>query len=139
MIQALLVVAPPSMRPTLISSIEDEGARNPPSDTTVRRAELAMDVSIMLDQREHYPGERVHRFLWCDASPVAGFDWLWSQYREVRHHRLVETVRAMHKLSASVRASVPDSVHGDGMDEEPPLDPSPDWVGCLRTISANVR
>ena len=138
LVQALSAIAPPSMRHTLVHSIEDEAARNPPGAATVRRQELAMDVALMLEMRSNFSASPVHRFVWSDASPVGEFDWLWSQYREVPRSGLVATCRALHALSGMVRTFASAECALDE-DWEPPLDPLPTWLPHWQTIKQHIH
>ena len=68
-----------------------------PSRATIQRGELALDVALMLLQRlrEQSHGQNVIRIAWADSSPLAGYDWIWSQYHEIPVRDLPLTFKAV--------------------------------------------
>jgi hypothetical protein len=75
-----------------------------PSASTVRRYELALDVSLQLYVQTKSPHTQVHRYAHADSSPVAGFDWLWSQYVEIKDVYIFQTYTSILQLQAGTTA-----------------------------------
>eukprot|EP00969_Alexandrium_andersonii_P249989 11048062-Alexandrium_andersonii.AAC.1 len=89
---------------------------------------------MMLMRREHVAESeangKVFRYLMADSSPQAGFDWLWSQLREVPESRAVAACRALNSLCLDVEAFCRRARAGD--DEwQASYEPEPSWRGRL--------
>ena len=81
-------------------------------------------------------GKRVHRFAWCDSSPILGYAWVWGQYKEVDNDKLVPVCQASHALADAVEAHGVAHPRGDG--ERPDVDPLPEWRPHLELLGASV-
>ena len=93
---------------------------------------------MMLRRAEVSRAGRVHRFMLCDSSPQAGYDWLWCQYKEVQHNMLTSICRASHSLAADIERFCEDeiSIHGDSWVPAP--SPLPGWQPHLRVIGHGI-
>ena len=70
-----------------------------PSATTLRRYEIALDISLILTQRHRAHGHPTFKFAHADSSPIAGFDWLWTQWTEIGVHQAPSAYVAICKLA----------------------------------------
>jgi hypothetical protein len=64
-----------------------------PSASLCRHYELSLVVAMLLLQRTREPGKCVG-FDWSDSSPQAGYDWLWSEFREIPTDCLIDLFEA---------------------------------------------
>ena len=71
-----------------------------PSYATMQRAELSLDVAIMLERSNTWEGHI--RYMWMDASPQNNFDWIWAEFEEIRVDVLLEVFDAVVSMSAYV-------------------------------------
>jgi len=71
-----------------------------PSYATMQRAELSLDVAIMLERSNTWEGHV--RCMWMDASPQKNFDWIWAEFEEIRVDVLLEVFDAVVSMSAYV-------------------------------------
>ena len=71
-----------------------------PSYATMQRAELSLDVAIMLERSNTWEGHI--RYMWMDASPQKNFDWIWAEFEEIRVDVLLEVFDAVVSMSAYV-------------------------------------
>ena len=70
--------------PTLFNdALQRQWRRATPAPSTVRESELAMDVAMLLVLHDKH--EQCARFALSDASPLAGYDWLWTQRVQIRY------------------------------------------------------
>ena len=75
-----------------------------PGETTIRRSELVLDVSMqLLLQQRSASNLSVCRYGHADSSPLGGFDWLWSQYIEVPLDQAYRVFVAITKLQTALR------------------------------------
>ena len=87
--------------PRLLSGALVETLRQPsvtPSPSSIRRYELALDIALVLAVRKRADSGAMYRFGHADSSPIAGFDWLWSQHMELRASSAPDVLSAMLKL-----------------------------------------
>ena len=73
-----------------------------PSRSLVQLNDLALDVGLVYCQLDDYDLNSC-RVSWSDSSPVAGFDWIWSQAHEVKEDRLLATFDAVLELAAATK------------------------------------
>ena len=74
-----------------------------PSPSLVRRHELSLDIAIMLVTRQlATTRSSSSRYCLIDSSPLAGFDWVWSEYAEIMPDKLVEVFDAFCVLHRSI-------------------------------------
>ena len=78
-----------------------------PSASLIRRHELSLDICIILLTRllkqRHPDGEK---FGMADSSPMANFDWIWSQYTEIQKLDIIPTFEAITQIKLSFEAYV---------------------------------
>ena len=89
--------------PRLLSGALVETLRQPsvmPSPALIRRYELALDIALVLAVRKRADSGAMFRFGHADSSPIAGFDWLWSQHMELRASSAPDVLSAMLKLGS---------------------------------------
>ena len=64
---------------------------------------MSLDVAIMLLTRaKALDSVEVARFSLIDSSPLAGHDWIWSQYTEIKVDDLVPTLSAFCSLARGI-------------------------------------
>ena len=98
--RCIVLASPPILTKLMIESLETRVAL--PSKSTIKRYELALDISLQFFLREVPAFLGVSRFGHADSSPIAGYDWLWSQYVEIRDAHLAHVFRAVINLQAAV-------------------------------------
>ena len=138
--QAICLAAPSAIAGTLCRSFEQSrsGQRRSnvvPSPSTVLRAELSLDVALMLHRRNSYRAGEVVRFLWSDSSLVKGYDWLWAQSHEIRKSDLIATWRSAKELTELIRNHVAELKRR--APDDPPVyhpEPLPEWVPHLSQL-----
>ena len=99
--QSLASVLPEFLREAFIKNVTKPSSnrRLLPSASLIRRYELAFDVALMLLSRKRASSvSSCIRVGWSDSSPLAGYDWIWSQYHEVDKSHLLATFRAISSL-----------------------------------------
>jgi hypothetical protein len=114
--KSLALALPSFMQPAFLNDISDLVAdvkAAMPSAALVRRYELALDAAMMLLQRKAAEADRADgssciRMGLTDLSPMAGFDWLWSEYHEIRQDNLVATFQAVVSLTCAIAGHVRD-------------------------------
>jgi len=72
------------------------------------------------------------RFLWVDSSPLARFDWLWSQYIEIDRVRLVGVFKSALSLEVSISAYAESLL--DCADIHVFYTPLPEWKPFLEML-----
>ena len=113
-----------------------------PSATLVRRAEMSLDVAIMLISRSRFTDKCV-RFAMTDSSPIGGYDWLWSTFHEIHEDKLVSCFEALTALQTSIQDFATGLVDDDDDDEEldwhSRCEVLPEWQPWLDTLRDNIR
>ena len=71
------------------------------------RAGIGSEHGVLRRQRPTTP---MLRFGLADSSPIAGYDWLWSQFIEIPRSQAFRTYRAVCQLQASIEAWTAPSV-----------------------------
>ncbi|CAE7581880.1 unnamed protein product, partial [Symbiodinium necroappetens] len=148
--QSLASVLPEFLREAFIKNVTKPSSnrRLLPSASLIRRYELAFDVALMLLSRKRASSvSSCIRVGWSDSSPLAGYDWIWSQYHEVDKSHLLATFRAISSLQQGVASFVEEQrqLHQDLLDgDEPekirwPTSPLPEWVPWLQTLRSNIH
>ena len=116
-----------------------------PSPAIVRRCELSLDVALMLLSREEWGATRCIRVGWTDASPLAGYDWLWSQFHEIPSSELIRCHAAVTSLQQATSAYVAEHEQEQEQADEdaaqPGLSVTPlaEWVPWLQLLKTHVR
>ena len=101
------IAVPKLMGGVLIESLQGQLAPDTlriPSAATVAKHELSLDMAIVGLTRKmsaQTPGYWL-RYGWSDASPLAGFDWLWSQEHWIPSHRVLDVMLAVHSSFPSL-------------------------------------
>ena len=139
---------------TLASDLIESLAHAPmPSQSALQRYELALDVSLMLRERQHNSVgsnacRRVARFGWADSSPQGGHNWLWIQSISVPVDALVRTWQAANIITDFAMFEVEELLGEYGEEEMhnlqldfdmPPHVARPEYVEFLASISGNIR
>lgn len=139
--RALSLALPPALRGFFLSSPrQDIGI---PSKSQIRHSELSVDLAFMLLQRERCP-DNVVRYMWSDSSPMAGYDWLWSQYHEISRGSLVElhsAVRSLEVAMLGVAETLEPAAEGDTRAASliaREFRAPPKWEAWLRVISQSI-
>ena len=94
----------------------------------------------------------VFKTAWTDSSPLNGYDWLWSQYHEVKNCNAIEIFDAVVELHDLILAFVEDFSDDETVDDEDkddqhksakkrsvPLEPEPQWVPLADIIEAGIH
>ena len=137
--QSLSLVLPEFLRAPFLSNIKSQKHGIIPSASLVSRYELALDVALCLLARETADQGCV-RVGWTDSSPLAGYDWIWSQYHEIRESMLLSCFQAVHKLHHAISVVVAESEERDDIaDVVLPTAPLPEWMPWLQTLKESVR
>eukprot|EP00959_Pyramimonas_sp_CCMP1952_P069767 1456097-Pyramimonas_sp.AAC.1 len=118
MMRCLRLELPPALHRAFIDA-SGSLPRKPPSKSTLQRAEFHLDMALCLIERHRSmsSSSNVVRYSWSDSSFLLGFDWLWSQCREIDKSKLLETFDAVTRLSESVSEFVASIAHSSD-DEE---------------------
>ena len=136
--RALQILLPdPRSRAIIFSDIQ-RPVLHLPSQSTLQRLELSMDVAFMLMRADlaKDSSRRFRRWMWCDASPQQRFDWIHTVYDEMEETHLVPTMIAVWGLSAySNRLPVGDKYLQEFLLETPP---PRDWAD-LHAPLKNIR
>ena len=77
-------------------------AQQLPTASTLSKRQLQLDAALCLHWRKTFTSQRFVFFLWADASPQAGNDWLLSVVQMVQQDKLQECLKAAHALWESV-------------------------------------
>jgi hypothetical protein len=109
--QSLAASLPPFLQRSFLDDVsgrlKPEVVKHPPSATSIRRNELALDVGLMLLQREasiKCSTSPCFRVGWADSSPIAGYDWIWSEYHEIAHRDVLACFEAVVSLAAATKS-----------------------------------
>lgn len=153
--QSLALALPEFLRQPFLSHITQPNERLreiTPSPTLIQRHEVSLDVALMLLARQSSATDCI-RVGWSDSSPLAGYDWLWSQFHEIPLSKVVQCHRAVSALQQGTEAFVRQRLReqeaaaaadtdADAEDDSPdplPAFPLPEWVEPLRVLSSSVR
>ena len=140
--RGLALAAPPFIAGPLIAALQTAASSSKmPKPSLLRRYHLALDIALMLfvRRRASKVNGRVYRFAHADSSPIAGFDWLWTQHTEIAEVAAPAAFQAICKLAAETKSyradadayaddgeALADDAHDagqwiiDGMVENPP-------------------
>lgn len=105
--QSLAVALPPFLQQAFVdSSLQPSAAFRDtlPSAALVQRYELSFDISLMMLEHSGVPLESYFRVGWTDSSPLAGYDWIWSQSHVVKKAdawEVFKATKAIHKHVAN--------------------------------------
>ena len=137
--QSLSLVLPEFLRAPFLSNIKSQKHGIIPSASLISRYELALDVALCLLARET-ADQGCIRVGWADSSPLAGYDWIWSQYHEIRESMLLSCFQAVHNLHRAVSEVVAEyEERDDDADAVLPTAPLPEWMTWLQTLKDGVR
>ena len=116
-----------------------------PSANMAHRYELSLDVAMLQLAQGHIAQDCI-RVGWTDSSPIAGYDWVWSQYHEIPVSKLVQCFDAVCRLQRAISAMVAELIRrseiapGDeDADLDLPTEPLPSWRPWLDIPSLSVR
>jgi hypothetical protein len=82
-------------------------------------------------------GNRFFRYLLVDSSPQVGYDWLWSQYKQISANRAVSVCRALNKLQVDVAVHA-QRLRADDPECELVLEPLDSWKPLLALIADGI-
>ena len=153
--QSLSTVLPEFMREPFLRNLlrrGDGSSQLLPSASLIGRYEIALDVALMLLTKQRAVQKCV-RVGWTDSSPLAGYDWIWSQYHEIPESKLIPCFLAVNRLSDAISAFVAEQeereegnrpAHDDDDDEAEgaqvwPTMPCPDWKPWLSIIQESIH
>ena len=150
--RALSLSAPGPFAQALRDYCSTRGGGILPSATRIRRYELALDIALMLLLQRRSANATAVLFAHADSSPMAGFDWFWSQHVEVPAAQVVPTFLALVKLQNAITDFVAKHSRSGGdseEDEEEPVQeaareiwkfqkPLPEWLPWLDTMRKNM-
>ena len=137
--QALAITLPPFLREPFIKNItrsSREANSIVPSASLIQRYEIALDVALMLYCRGKAATKCV-RVGWADSSPLAGFDWIWSQYHEVPVSHLVRVHKAVCSLQKVISRFAQDFAEEED-DAQWLAAPLPEWVPHLKVLQKHI-
>ncbi|CAK0848404.1 unnamed protein product [Prorocentrum cordatum] len=103
-----------------------------PSASVLHRGELSLDVAPALLRRRGHKLD-VFRFAWSDASPLAGYDWLWVQVHEVPKAKAVQVCQSAHELARRTRRFAEERVARETFGDMT-LEPLADWKPLLMDL-----
>ena len=126
---------PPAFRDAFI---QKASAAPKPSASTVFYYELILDIAVVLLQRSRMtcPSIRVE---WSDSSQQANYDWLWSQYREIKMDRLVDWFHATIALENATEQHAGELEALPEEEAQVPTKPLDAWQPWLKTIGESVH
>ena len=138
LVKSIALTVPEVFRPAFI-----EGCRRPshnPASSMLQHYELSFDAAITMLQIDRTINPKI-RFDWNDSSPQAGYDWLWSEYRQIAKRDIPQAFNASVRLSEAVaqRVAVLEE-EARHRDEEGKIEldvaPVPEWADWLNTLSS---
>ena len=102
--ECISILAPSFMVGSLMSLMNNLDT-HPPSASALQKKELCLDVGLVLARRELNSKRQDRdtiRFMWCDATPLVGYDWLWAQTHEISIADVLKTSQAANTLTAMI-------------------------------------
>ena len=139
--QSLSIVLPEFLREPFVRSMcKPTCGKVLPSASLISRYEIALDAALMLLAKKRAAPVCI-RVGWTDSSPLAGYDWIWSQYHEIPESKLVRCFSSVRKLSVAISAFVAEHDEQEANDHVPdvlPLLPLPEWKPWLQVISDSI-
>ena len=81
--RAVSLAVPAFAAGPLLHGLHESKCTKVPSASTMRRYELSFDVALILSLRSRPQRDRVYKFAHADSSPIAGYDWFWTQHKEI--------------------------------------------------------
>ena len=114
-------------------SSDDENTHSVvPSKTTINRNEFSLDIAMILWRRRKYLEDGpCARYLWTDASPVAGYNWFWAQIHEIPVSRLVSVWKSANTLALAAHDF---AMHVNLSDEDAIMARPADWIPDLENL-----
>jgi hypothetical protein len=116
--KCLILAVPSILAKSLIESLEQPENSTIPSASIIRRYELALDIAMHLLVQSRSRVDTVFRYGHADSSPIAGYDWMWSQYVEVKEGHLAQTYAAVVKLQSAISLWAEDVNRRKGEDRQ---------------------
>ena len=120
--------------------------RKLPSRSLLFRYEIGLDMALsILQQKSNTLAEKYRRWGLADSSPQARFDWLISQYREIKESLIPEvfeaTVALERLITEHVRDTVEERVVHEAGTRRPPIKfhVEDSWKPLLATVGSSIR
>ena len=100
-IRSSLQIIFPGSADVVLKSFEEQGFL--PKRSLLQRYHIVLDITLLLMARgqDMLP---VSRYLWTDASPSKGNEWLWMQCILVCDRQTLETYEALLRLTVALKA-----------------------------------
>ena len=130
MAQAVMIALPVPLRDAYAQ--KDYLASAVPCPSTLRHSELALDAAMILLHRENVKDDFHCRYMWADSSSMAGHDWFWMQYTQIKTDRLVPVLEAVRKVQDVVHDVLQDLDNSDEADDD-------DVLTTLKNIPAGLQ
>ena len=112
-LDSLRIAVPKNFCDAFVDAIESPQSSVAPSPSTIARANLLVDIALCLYERERWDDNTPsYRYGWSDSSPVAGYDWLWAQLKEISKQWVVPLWRAACRVQLDAEGIM------DGLDKE---------------------
>ena len=139
--RAIRFTLPAAYQQTFAS--RDFQSKHRPSISTLRFYEIALDVAMLLVERERRCSKSVDcaRFDWSDSSPGKEYDWLWSMFREIGDNQLIDAFEASVLLERWIKEYVCEvsRSHGDNLEDlRLPVEPLPEWKPLLHILQHSI-
>ena len=113
LLDSMRIAVPKNFCDAFVESIESPLSSVVPSPSTIARANLPVDIALCLYERDRWDDNKpTYRYAWSDSSPMAGYDWLWSQFKEISKEWVVPLWRAACKVQLDAEGII------DGIDAE---------------------
>ena len=141
--QSLAIALPEFLREPFVRSLK-KGQGVPdllPSPSLLQRYELALDAALMLLAREK-SSDRCVRVGWTDSSPLAGYDWIWSQQHEIAESMLIPCFQAVCNLanaSCNLVREHEQLEEDGGAETDLPTAPLPEWRPWLQMLKQGIH
>jgi hypothetical protein len=100
---------------------------------------MSLDIALIFLRREQLQQSDCIRAGWSDSSPIAGYDWIWSQFHEIPRTKVIATFNAVSALTQAIAERVCElsvDEEGDAHQDGEVMDAA--WTPWLQTIQANI-
>ena len=113
LVDAVRIAVPSNMCSAFLEAIESPQSTVAPSPSTMQSANLPVEVALCMYERERWDVDvPAYRWAWSDSSPMAGYDWLWSQFKEISKNWIVPVWRAACRVQLDAKDVI------DGLDDD---------------------